>query len=334
MNNRIIPLVLLSVIFTIPAIAVQSVYAGIDGGFGSGPSAPQFTTIMPSHDSFGFGNAPIVYWGEPFMVTLNAGPSPEGMNLCNNVDDITSINVKLGPFSDNVFGGEGEFLGATIFFLQPAYAGPPPPEASQPMTEIDTVNGIWKANFPALLPLHGNAVISYTWTCESTGNTPQGPLEDGGIFMDPSGQVTNACTGDPIQNAEVTLFSDHFGPIFQAPFGSYIPAVNPLFTDVNGLYAWDVEPDFNYQVSVDATLLTGADQDYVSQLSGLLPVPPPQTGVNFALVPVDGCPAGIGGEIIPIETTTLLLAGAQSTSWLIPIVISVVGIGLVLVRRK
>ena len=45
-------------------------------------------------------------------------------------------------------------------------------------------------------------------------------------------------------------------------------------------------------------------------------------------------PTVIGGEIIPIETTSLLLAGAQSTTWLIPVVLSAIGIGLVLVRRK
>ena len=41
----------------------------------------------------------------------------------------------------------------------------------------------------------------------------------------------------------------------------------------------------------------------------------------------------VGGEIIPIEATSLLLAGAQSTTWLIPAVLSSVGIGLVLVRK-
>jgi len=39
-------------------------------------------------------------------------------------------------------------------------------------------------------------------------------------------------------------------------------------------------------------------------------------------------------KIIPIETTSLLLAGAQSTAWLIPVVVSAVGIGLVFLRRK
>ena len=42
----------------------------------------------------------------------------------------------------------------------------------------------------------------------------------------------------------------------------------------------------------------------------------------------------VGGEIIPLETTSLLLAGAQSFSWMIPVILSVLGIGLFVVRRK
>ena len=42
----------------------------------------------------------------------------------------------------------------------------------------------------------------------------------------------------------------------------------------------------------------------------------------------------VGGEIIPIEATSLILAGAQSFSWMIPVVLSIVGIGLFLVRKK
>jgi len=42
----------------------------------------------------------------------------------------------------------------------------------------------------------------------------------------------------------------------------------------------------------------------------------------------------IGGEIIPIESTSLILAGAQSFSWMIPVVLSVIGIGLFVVSRK
>jgi len=45
-------------------------------------------------------------------------------------------------------------------------------------------------------------------------------------------------------------------------------------------------------------------------------------------------PEIIGGEIIPLETTSLILAGAQTFSWMIPVVLSVLGIGLFVVSRK
>jgi len=54
----------------------------------------------------------------------------------------------------------------------------------------------------------------------------------------------------------------------------------------------------------------------------------------------DGCDSQcqiesvVGGEILPIESTSLLLASAQSFSWMIPVVLSVLGIGLFVVSRK
>jgi len=42
----------------------------------------------------------------------------------------------------------------------------------------------------------------------------------------------------------------------------------------------------------------------------------------------------VGGEFLPIETTALLLAGTQSFSWMIPVLASIVGIGLFFLRRK
>lgn len=46
------------------------------------------------------------------------------------------------------------------------------------------------------------------------------------------------------------------------------------------------------------------------------------------------CEQSVGGEIIPTETTSLLLAGAQSTTWLIPVTVSIIGIGVFVVSRK
>jgi len=45
-------------------------------------------------------------------------------------------------------------------------------------------------------------------------------------------------------------------------------------------------------------------------------------------------PTVVGGEFLPINNTALILAGAQSFSWMIPVVLSVLGIGLFVVSRK
>jgi len=42
----------------------------------------------------------------------------------------------------------------------------------------------------------------------------------------------------------------------------------------------------------------------------------------------------VGGNFVPLDTTALLLAGAQSFSWMIPVTLSVLGIGLFVVSRK
>ncbi len=42
----------------------------------------------------------------------------------------------------------------------------------------------------------------------------------------------------------------------------------------------------------------------------------------------------VGGESLSIDSSALILAGAQSFSWMIPVVLSVLGIGLFVVSRK
>ncbi|MGI0056368.1 MAG: hypothetical protein ACREAK_03210 [Nitrosarchaeum sp.] len=50
----------------------------------------------------------------------------------------------------------------------------------------------------------------------------------------------------------------------------------------------------------------------------------------------DGVPPGeiVGGKLLSIDTTALLLAGVQSTTWTIPVMLSIVGIGMFVVSRK
>ena len=70
----------------------------------------------------------------------------------------------------------------------------------------------------------------------------------------------------------------------------------------------------------------------------------------IALVPIPECPPDtigiypvcitirieipVGGELIPLDTSALLLAGAQmNAAWMIPVIVSAIGIGIVIARK-
>jgi len=56
-------------------------------------------------------------------------------------------------------------------------------------------------------------------------------------------------------------------------------------------------------------------------------------GASWVLF-LNSLPIPVGGEIIPIDTSALLLAGTHSVAaWLIPVIVSAIGIGVVLARK-
>lgn len=67
-----------------------------------------------------------------------------------------------------------------------------------------------------------------------------------------------------------------------------------------------------------------------------------QSGQTFTRMDMDTCSVNpdviqppVGGEYLPINTTALLLAGVQTNlAWLLPVILSIVGIGLFVVSRK
>jgi len=96
---------------------------------------------------------------------------------------------------------------------------------------------------------------------------------------------------------------------------------------------FDIEsPEPSWELS---DVVTGNPAMTASELPPTTWVLGPNLDVWFQLtgdiIIVDGV---IGGEIIPIETASLLLASAQSFSWMIPVVLSGIGIGLFVVSRK
>jgi len=46
------------------------------------------------------------------------------------------------------------------------------------------------------------------------------------------------------------------------------------------------------------------------------------------------CPQAVGGELIPLDATMVLLAGTQTiAAWMIPVIVSAIGIGIVIARK-
>ena len=49
---------------------------------------------------------------------------------------------------------------------------------------------------------------------------------------------------------------------------------------------------------------------------------------------VNQCPSAVGGDIIPLDSTMILAAGAQYTAaWMIPAIVSAIGIAIVIARK-
>lgn len=108
------------------------------------------------------------------------------------------------------------------------------------------------------------------------------------FLVDPSGYVYAAVTSNRIQNAKVTTYwipyDDDDETFWDTPNedkselwnAEEYSQLNPLYTDSNGDYAWDV-PEGWWKVVVEK-------EGYETYTSEWLPVPPPQTDVNINLL--------------------------------------------------
>ena len=104
-------------------------------------------------------------------------------------------------------------------------------------------------------------------------NIPESP----NYVIDPSGTVVNSVTTKPISGVTATVYykdKDGKEQIWKAVDYSQL---NPVLTNVNGQFAWDV-PEGLWKVKV-------AKEGYEASESDWLPVPPPQTGIDFHLKP-------------------------------------------------
>ncbi|WP_105124496.1 leucine-rich repeat protein [Streptococcus suis] len=102
-------------------------------------------------------------------------------------------------------------------------------------------------------------------------------LESYTPIIDPSGRVLNSVTGKPVVNATAKVYyKDKDGKEVLWNAGDY-SQLNPVLTTIHGEYAWDV-PEGLWKVKIEKDGYEVAESDW-------LPVPPPQTEVNFNLQP-------------------------------------------------
>jgi hypothetical protein len=201
--------------------------------------------------------------------------------------DPTSIQLTIGPFGDT---------GGTV---------------SGAMTQVSS-SKIWTATFGPFFPHHGKAALRFDLTC------PSGPPEvenDGYIYVDPSGTITDVCTGKPILGATATLSVESpagSGTFVTVPASSppVMPPVNPETTLADGMYAWTAIPG-KYEV-------TAAAPGYVSKTTAPVTIPPAVTGLDISLAPTTPC-----ADIIPPTIVAPAPVTAEATGPL-----TVVSIGI------
>ncbi len=115
---------------------------------------------------------------------------------------------------------------------------------------------------------------------EETDNDPAN------INWDPSGYVYEGVSSNRIEGATATAYfmettEDMYGVLHEEPRiwdAEEYAQENPLFTDENGMYQWDV-PQGLWQVKFEK-------EGYETTYSDWLPVPPPQLDVNVAMTQV------------------------------------------------
>ncbi|HWR26587.1 MAG TPA: PxKF domain-containing protein, partial [candidate division Zixibacteria bacterium] len=162
----------------------------------------------------------------------------------------------------------------------------------------DMINnsGIWQADIAPPFP-GGTAQMKFEVDIEPLGSDNGDMIQIGDIiFIDPSGEIRNSCTVEPIEGATVSLYvmDPLTGSFSLSPAENQRPSDNPLTTGVDGRYFWMTKFGV-YQVKAEKT-------NFVTSWSHPVMIPPPVFDLNIYLTPIGGCdPAGRIGFLQPIN---------------------------------
>jgi VCBS repeat-containing protein len=151
---------------------------------------------------------------------------------------------------------------------------------TQAMTLVPGSVNLYSTTFPAGFE-SGWGTVEIQATCAD--QAPVGWLEYI-EFIDPSGRTLDACTGQPLAGATVTLLKNEplGSPTYVVPdAGEHVPANNPQTTAADGVYGWDVVPG-RWTVRVSKA-------GYATVTVPAFDVPPPVMGLDITLTPIAGC---------------------------------------------
>jgi len=136
---------------------------------------------------------------------------------------------------------------------------------------------------------------------------------DSTLSTSSSAVTTSSATSMPLES------------INPAPTTTLVHGTDHAFTPILGTSTIDNPPP-------TTSTVVGTDKPFIPTLGTTISDNPPPTFTT-----VDGFPPPVvvvGGELIPLDTTMVLLAGTQMTaSWMIPAIVSVIGIGIVVARK-
>ena len=157
---------------------------------------------------------------------------------------------------------------------------------SSAIRDLECLKGCGKPGGPKCPPTFGDGG---TWSpsdgddSDPTGGKhhPGNPGDD--VSIDPSGYVYEAVPSNRVEGVQATIYyKETYEDMYGDPYEREVlwnaeeyAQENPLFTDENGMYQWDV-PQGLWQVRFEK-------DGYIATKSEWLPVPPPQLDVNIAI---------------------------------------------------
>ena len=289
---------------------IRSARGGGGGGAYFGPVAPQFSVIDFAADEYTDYIIDEIkdYAGDAFT-EMGAGPVWDALSIAftiqdgigtykdiNELQDIAMRNPNLTAQEKMLFeqkAAEAQFLNGFSTVVQCALAGA----------------SIYAAiAFPPALPIIavGSAVVGGVLDLAMKLKMWELTASAYGLnvkfkwAIDPSGYVYDEVTGLRLSGVTVHAYwienvdenpdffdvkpgEDEYGALWASMEYSQM---NPLLTDEEGRYAWDV-PEGWWRVSYEK-------EGYETTWSEWLPVPPPQTEVNIGLMPIGGAPYAAG----------------------------------------